>query len=481
MPQVAAPRDFAAFRATARGLLGARVPPADVTWAHAALGSLFDDATFVADDAAPIPAVPRELVDLLDAVACHREHTRWALMYRALWRTLHERRELVRDAGDPDVVALQRMALAVRHDCHRMHAFVRFREDADGRYVAWYEPAHLVLERVAPFFAGRFANMRWMIATPDGAIEWDPQTRAVVRAPAPPPGRLPARDDREALWCTYFASVFNAARSNPAAMQRHLPKRVWRNLPEGRTIERLLDDGRAERERLLRAQPVAADAGLRLNPAQLPARSRTAAGGCDAGGESHARESLDACRRCALWERATQPVAGVGPVDAAIVLVGEAPGDREDLEGRPFVGPAGEVLDAALAAAFVARDAIYVTNAVKHFAWEPRGRRRLHRRPAPHEVDACRPWLQAELATVRPRVVVALGATALRALTGAALQVQSVRGAPLNGPGGVRLIATWHPAAILRAPPETAARMRAELVADLAAARSGLLDDVPAL
>jgi DNA polymerase len=163
------------------------------------------------------------------------------------------------------------------------------------------------------------------------------------------------------------------------------------------------------------------------------------------------------------------------------MLVGEAPGDREDLEGRPFVGPAGEVLDGALAAAFVARDTVYVTNAVKHFAWEPRGKRRLHRRPTPHEVDACNGWLREELARVRPRVVVALGATALRALCGPGLQVQSVRGTRLQGPGGERVIATWHPAAILRAPPEAAKRMRAELVADLAAARSGLLEDVPAL
>lgn len=458
MPQVAAPRDFAAFRAIARGLLAAHVPPADVTWTHAALGSLFDDATFVANADAPMPSVPRELVALLDAVACHREHTRWALMYRALWRTVHERRELVRDAGDPDVVALERMAVAVRHDCHRMHAFVRFRTDGDGRYVAWYEPAHLVLERVAPFFAGRFANMRWMIATPDGAIEWDPDVRAVVRASAPPPGRLPARDDREALWCTYFASVFNAARSNPAAMQRHLPKRVWRHLPEGPTIERLLDDGRVQRERLLVADAVRADAGLRLRAEQLPER----------GDDVHG--TLAACRRCPLWEHATQPVAGVGPTDAALVLVGEAPGEREDLEGRPFVGPAGAVLDAALAAAFVARDALYVTNAVKHFAWEPRGRRRLHRRPAPHEVDACQGWLRAELAQVRPRVIVALGATALRALTAWTGTVQSARGVALHGTHGAPVYPSWHPAAILRAPPAAAARMRQELAADLRAA-----------
>jgi DNA polymerase len=494
MTQVAAPADFAAFRGIARALLAAGVRPADVTWAHPDLGSLLDEPPLQADAPAPMPSVPRELVDALDAAACHRFDARWALMYRVLWRTVHDNRQLIRDGADPDVVSLRKMAAAVRHDVHRMHAYVRFRAVADDdpvsgetgeRFVAWYEPEHLVLDRAAPFFAARFANMRWMIATPDGAIEWDPAAKALQRAPPPPPGSLPASDAREALWCTYFANVFNAARTNPDALARHLPKRWWKNLPEGREIERLLGDGYVARERLVAAAPVAADAGLRVRDDALPRPGRRWADGhaadgdavdatradvsdaAAAGADGASRAALDACRGCPLWERATQPVGGVGPRDARLMLVGEAPGDQEDLQGRPFVGPAGTVLDESLQDAGLARDGVYLTNAVKHFAWEPRGKRRLHRRPLPAEVGACNGWLLAELATVRPRVVVALGATALGALTGWKGSVKDARHEMLHLPSGARVVATWHPAAILRAPPDAAQRMRAELAGDL--------------
>lgn len=478
MTQVAAPADFAAFRGTARALLAAGVRPADVTWAHPDHGSLLDEPPLDSGAPAPMPSVPRELVDALDAAACHRFDARWALMYRLLWRTLHENRQLIRDGADPDVVSLRKMAAAVRHDVHRMHAYVRFRAVADDdpvsgeareRFVAWYEPEHLVLDRAAPFFAARFANMRWMIATPDGAIEWDPGERELRRAVAPPPDALPASDAREALWCTYFVHVFNAARTNPDALARHLPKRWWRNLPEGRDIERLLGDGHAARERLLASGTVAVDAGLRVRPDARPALRTADASALDAPADA-TRASLDRCRRCALWQHATQPVAGEGARDAALMLVGEAPGDREDLTGRPFVGPAGAVLDEALRQAGVARDRLYVTNAVKHFAWEPRGKRRLHRRPLPAEVEACHGWLRAELADVRPHVVVALGATAVGALTDWRGSVRDARHELLRLGAGTRVVATWHPSAILRAPAPVAERMRAELADDLARA-----------
>jgi DNA polymerase len=489
MPQVGAPEDFGSFRALARGLLAAGVQPADVTWAHARHGSLFDEPEVAADSTAPMPPVPRELVAVLEAAACYRFDARWALMYRVLWRTLHGHRALVRDGADADVASLQKMAAAVRHDCHRMHAYVRFRAVADDdpatgetreRYVAWYEPEHLILDRAAPFFRNRFANLRWLIATPDGAIGWDPDLRQLRREPPPAPESLPASDDRESLWCTYFVHVFNAARTNPEATRRHLPKRWWRNLPEGREIERLLDDGHVARERLLAAEVVADDAGLRVRPEHRPAirtHGDDVAGAGDALDAPDAsppgpatRAALDACRRCGLWQHATQPVAGEGPPDARVMLVGEQPGDEEDLRGRPFVGPAGAVLDAALRAAGLERARLYVTNAVKHFAWEPRGRRRLHRRPLPQEVAACSGWLRAELQDARPQVVVALGATALQALTGWTGSVRDARAEHLRLPSGAAVVATWHPSAILRAPPEASERMRRELVADLARA-----------
>jgi DNA polymerase len=457
---VAAPDGWPAFRATARALLAAGVIPADVTWSTAECPSLLD-APPPPPAVGPMPAVPRALVEQLAAAACHRTPGRWALMYRVLWRTLDRRRDLHADAADPDVATLARLATAVRHDCHRMHAYVRFRGVADGageRFVAWYEPEHLILERVAPFFTGRFANMRWLIATPDGALAWDPEARRLAVGPPPPRDGLPDSDGHEALWQTYYAHVFNPARTNPAALARHLPRRVWRLLPEGGELERLLADGAARGARLAVAPPSPPENGLRARaPGRAPAHAPTAA-------------SLEGCRQCELHRYATRPVPGEGPRPAAVMLVGEAPGDEEDLAGRPFVGPAGAVLDAALAAAGVDRGTVFVTNAVKHFAWEPRGRRRLHRRPRPDEVHACSPWLAGELGEVRPRVVVALGATALRALAGWTGTVQAARAAPLATPAGVPIVASWHPAAALRAAPAAAARIRADLAADLALA-----------
>jgi DNA polymerase len=177
---------------------------------------------------------------------------------------------------------------------------------------------------------------------------------------------------------------------------------------------------------------------------------------------------LEACTRCSLWRRATQPVAGTGPTPAELMLVGEQPGDAEDLQGRPFVGPAGKVLDRALAAAGLARDRVYVTNAVKHFKWEPRGKRRLHKTPAQREVEACRPWLASEIERVAPRVIVALGATAAYALGQAQPVIAASRGADLHA-HGARLIVTYHPSAVLRA--DGGARYFEALCEDLAWAR----------
>jgi len=160
--------------------------------------------------------------------------------------------------------------------------------------------------------------------------------------------------------------------------------------------------------------------------------------------------TLDACRRCGLWEHATQPVPGTGPADARIVLVGEQPGDQEDRAGIPFVGAAGHVLDRALDEAGIERRCVYLTNAVKHFKWEPRGKRRLHKTPAQREVAACRYWLERELAALAPRVIVALGATALRAVlqdNGATLERTRK---PVRSPEGCLVVATYHPSYVLR-------------------------------
>jgi uracil-DNA glycosylase len=181
------------------------------------------------------------------------------------------------------------------------------------------------------------------------------------------------------------------------------------------------------------------------------------------------RDAAADCKACDLWKTGTQTVFGEGTKNAEIVFVGEQPGDKEDLAGRPFVGPAGRVLDQALEAAGVDRRLAYVTNAVKHFKWQARGKRRIHQKPNAAELAACRPWLDAELAVVQPKVVVALGATAAQALLGRSFRVTKQRGEPIEGTGIAEyVIATFHPSSILRQETEDD-RQRAmdELVADL--------------
>jgi uracil-DNA glycosylase family protein len=170
------------------------------------------------------------------------------------------------------------------------------------------------------------------------------------------------------------------------------------------------------------------------------------------------QEAARSCRACPLWKRGTQTVFGEGSRDALVVLVGEQPGDREDIEGRPFVGPAGRLLDACLEEAGIDRSKAYVTNVVKHFKWEPRGKKRIHQKPNAAEIAACRPWLDAEIALVRPKVVVCLGATAAQALLGASFRVTKSRGAFIPSELAPFVTATVHPSSILRSPDEATRR-----------------------
>ncbi|MGD9765522.1 MAG: UdgX family uracil-DNA binding protein [Candidatus Binatia bacterium] len=174
------------------------------------------------------------------------------------------------------------------------------------------------------------------------------------------------------------------------------------------------------------------------------------------------------CRACDLWRNATQTVFGEGPVHAALMLVGEQPGDHEDRQGHPFVGPAGRLLDRALTAAGVQRSDVYLTNAVKHFRWELRGKWRIHKKPRPHQVRACRPWLEAEIFAVEPRVIVCLGATAAQALLGRDFRVTERRGEPVPSTLARCVIATVHPSSILRAPDDAVRRSETDrFIADL--------------
>jgi uracil-DNA glycosylase len=182
-------------------------------------------------------------------------------------------------------------------------------------------------------------------------------------------------------------------------------------------------------------------------------------------------ESPQNCRRCELWEHATQAVAGEGGAHARIMLVGEQPGDVEDRQGHPFVGPAGRLLREVIEEAGISPAEVFITNAVKHFYWEPRGKRRLHKRPESRHIIACSVWLDAEVVAIGPRVIVALGATALRAVTGASASIAKMRGRATQHASGAQIVASYHPSAILRADERGATELRRALLQDLRQAR----------
>ena len=468
-------RGYDDWRGQARALLGRRVAPDAVLWqddgapqATLPLGAdQRGEAVHIAgersgtasagDQTSPARAtqgdlrVPRAFLELARLAACHRDPRRWALLYRLLWRIVHEDRRLLEIESDPDVHACRQLAAQVRRDEHKMRAFVRFSPVVDGgttRYVAWYAPDHQIVRMAAPFFADRFSGMSWSILTPDESVHWD-GTQLTFSEGVPVPLRV-HEGDIEVLWRTYYESVFNPARVNLAATMREMPRRRWAQLPEARLIPSLVSSAHE------RVQALGAHASPASARQFVPAtRDITAL-----------RDAAPGCRGCALHERATQVVFGEGPAGARLVLVGEQPGDQEDRSGRPFVGPAGEVLDRALAAAGLDRRTLYVTNAVKHFSFEPRGKRRIHQTPRLSEIRACRPWLEAELQAIRPECLVLLGSTAATALLGPQTRVMASRGRAIAGTAWASTVfVTIHPSAVLRA--EDGEQYFQMLVADL--------------
>jgi DNA polymerase len=248
-------------------------------------------------------------------------------------------------------------------------------------------------------------------------------------------------------------------------MQAELPKRYWRNLPETALILVLLQEAPGRVGEMMKksaTKSVGKEGEGDWRPAPVPNTSSLTA----------LRNAANSCTACHLYKRATQTVFGEGPKSAAFLLLGEQPGDQEDLTGKPFVGPAGKLLDRALEEAGIERGEVYVTNTVKHFKWEPRGKRRIHQKPNSREIAACRPWLEAELRLVRPELLICLGATAAQSILGPAFRVTRERGKVLKSDLAPRVLATVHPSSLLRQPDEESrAREYAQFVADLRAAR----------
>ena len=453
--------DLTEWRDAARAYLAAGIAPDRVEWR-----TMDDTDGLFGLDGNQLPepvdkpvtqGVPPAFLKLAASVICHSDPTRFSLLYRMLFRMAHGRNFLGM-ATDPDVVAANRMSKSIGRDYHKMTAFVRFKEiplpegvAGRRRFVSWFEPDHFIIDRVAPFFQRRFNDMDWLIVTPKGSASWDGETLRTSDEPAEKPD---LRDDTDDLWRTYYANIFNPARLKVKMMMSEMPKKYWKNLPEAELIPGMIASAEAsviEMGRKAASEPLAFHHRIQEAAARVPMPEGPTAGTIEA-----LREEARRCTRCDLHCMATQTVFGEGPVNAKVMIVGEQPGDEEDLAGRPFVGPAGKVFNEAVSAAGIDRTQFYITNAVKHFKYEPRGKRRIHQKPNMGEVQQCRWWLVQELDLVQPKLVVAMGATALFSLTEMRHKLEDVRGRPIAMQNGRMLFVTVHPSYLLRLPDEDA-------------------------
>jgi uracil-DNA glycosylase len=446
--------DFGGWRKAARALALNDVTPTDVTWTVAG-----DAPELFAPTSPPLEPpngtfnVSAKFVELAKLAILHRNPERFALLYRLLWR-LRQNHDLLDIATDPDVSEMTAMVKAVRRDEHKMHAFVRFREigrEHKAHFVAWFEPEHHIVELAAPFFARRFADMPWSILTPDLCAHWD--GHAVSITPGVNKAEAPTADRLEETWRSYYASIFNPARLKVAAMRNEMPKKYWKNLPEASLIKPLIEGAaRTSSAMIASAATEPHKPQKRLQPVGSNDKENDMARK-HAGDEIETlREEAAECRACPLYKDATQTVFGEGPPTARIMLVGEQPGDKEDLAGKPFVGPAGQMLDRALEEAGIDRSQVYVTNAVKHFKFVPRGKIRLHQKPNTPEIKACQPWYKRELAAIKPELVVAMGATAAQSVLGKITPINKNRGHLIELEDGTAALVTVHPSYLLRLP-----------------------------
>jgi len=419
--------DWQGWREAARRFILAGIKPDELTWSVGGEMKTLPGATGSFN-------VPRALVALASNAIQARDPDRFGLLYRLVWR-VNAGEKLLEGDQDWDLQLVRRMALTVRADAHRMRTNLRFLSmtETDGQcFLGWFDPAHFVLRANARLMARRFPDRVFSIITPDESSHWNGEALRFG------PGLREAQDDEflRHWWREHRAAVLGDSVENTS----------------GPEIEEL-DEAPRPPER----------------PAIGPVVLR-----------SHTRSDLitavkDAgeCRRCPLYEPATQTVFGEGPASAAVMFIGEQAGDQEDTIGRPFVGPAGQMMDRAMEEAGIDRRTVYVTNAVKHFKFTLRGKRRIHQTPQTPEIRACDYWLDIERKNVRPQLLVLLGATAARAVLGRAVTIGRERGRPIQMEDGQILFVTVHPSFLLRIPdPDGKAREYAAFVNDLKAVRA---------
>ncbi len=428
---------FLAWRKTARDLLTSKVAPELIVWQPqdgkklALVDSLSEQ---VVAHKKPLN-IPREFMEQAEVVSAHREDETWGLLYRLAFRLVYENKNLLHIKLDPDVLEFDRKLRLVTRDLHKMKAFVRFKEiksESGSLFIAWHRPDHRILRFAAPFFTDRFNGMEWIIFTEEESMIW--KNRELSFGPGISQKEAAVLDNVEDLWKTYYGSVFNPARIKIQAMKNELPVRHWKTLPEASLIDQLIDEAPARVEKFIQTQKPSAKV---LIPKGLEAIDDL-------------KNPIKKCQACDICSKATQSILGVGPHDARIVFVGEQPGDEEDKNGIPFIGPAGNIFNNALTKAGLKREKVFITNAVKAFKWKNIEGRRQHRGPSAEEIAACRPWLKAELDLVKPDIIVCLGATAAQSVMGKLMSVHDSQGTLFKSAWTDQTVILSHPAAILR-------------------------------
>ncbi|HEY6440747.1 MAG TPA: UdgX family uracil-DNA binding protein [Acetobacteraceae bacterium] len=415
--------DWEGWRKATRSLVLAGAPPEEVRWS---VRSHDEEGDPLREETGSF-GVSRTLITLASLAIQARDPERFDLLYRLVWRA-----NAGEKADAEETRRAQGLAFAVRAETHRMRTLLRYLSVEEGnrtRYLGWYEPAHYVVEANAQLIARRFSDLTFSIVTPVAAAHWDGTelrfSTGVERE------AVPDDDALVSWWQKHHANLLRHARIGTA-------------IPEAEQLDEV---------------PRPPDRPP-LGPVVLPLHP-------DPPLQEAMHEASD-CRRCHLHEQASQTVFGEGPAHARLLFVGEQPGDQEDVIGRPFVGPAGQIMDRAMEEAGIDRRSVYITNAVKHFKFEPRGKRRIHKTPEAPEIQACRFWLDVELVRLRPKLVVAMGGTAARAVLGRAVTITRERGRPIEMRDGQTVFVTVHPSYLLRVPDEDAkAREYRAFVTDL--------------
>ncbi len=443
--------DIQGWRDQARAMIQRGTEPGQLVWSvrnRAGMGELdFGEVTHQQARPANRPSseirIDRAFLQLINTALLHKNEDRFALAYRLLFR-MQKTPKLYRNPADADVRKLQSYEKSVRRDIHKMHAFVRFRKVGTRgnreQFIAWFEPEHHIVEAVGPFFRNRFTGMDWIIASPDASIAWDGEN--LISGAGGCKQDFAQEDVIEEEWRSYYRNIFNPARLKTQAMKSEMPMKYWHNLPEAELIPSLVRQSGSQVQKMLdRETDISALTGQAVEEGHWTPDSL-----------SELNKEM-AVRTADYGDNfSVQAVLGEGRADCGIVVVGEQPGDQEDRRGRPFIGPAGELLDRALGDAAIDRKHLYLTNAVKRFKYVQHGKRRIHQTPSPADIKYYRWWLEQETKLIKPRIILALGATAVRALTGRSLSISRTRGAILPLAANRHLLVTVHPSYILRIP-----------------------------